>query len=157
MPVLNRYLALPADARRSAQVLGAAVRWRYMTRNPAVEAGRNPEPRSEELLPVRARTRPSTRLEARAGGRCAEPLVSLRRRDRAANRRVGAALGSPRCRPERDRAQCWWNAAHYAAGTLTPYPKTIGSRRRVPLSAAGARGARRLPPRLDTPLLFPLP
>jgi hypothetical protein len=33
------------------QTLGAAVRWRYLTRNPAVEAGRNPEPRSEELDP----------------------------------------------------------------------------------------------------------
>ena len=33
------------------QALGAAVRWRYMTRNPAVDAGRNPEPRKEELLP----------------------------------------------------------------------------------------------------------
>ena len=33
------------------QTLGAAVRWRYLTRNPAIEAGRNPEPRSEELLP----------------------------------------------------------------------------------------------------------
>ncbi len=33
------------------QCLGAAVRWRYLSRNPAVEAGRNPEPRAEELLP----------------------------------------------------------------------------------------------------------
>jgi hypothetical protein len=33
------------------QTLGAAVRWRYLTRNPAVDAGGNPEPRSEELLP----------------------------------------------------------------------------------------------------------
>jgi integrase len=33
------------------QVLGAAVRWHYIGSNPAVEAGRNPQPRSEELLP----------------------------------------------------------------------------------------------------------
>jgi integrase len=33
------------------ECLSAATRWRYLTRNPAIEAGRNPEPRSEELLP----------------------------------------------------------------------------------------------------------
>ena len=33
------------------QTLGAAVRWRYIARNPAVEAGRNPQPRAEELHP----------------------------------------------------------------------------------------------------------
>lgn len=33
------------------QVIGAAVSWRYMARNPAIEAGRNPEPRAEEQLP----------------------------------------------------------------------------------------------------------
>jgi hypothetical protein len=27
------------------------VRWRYIARNPAVDAGRNPQPRAEELLP----------------------------------------------------------------------------------------------------------
>ena len=33
------------------QALGAAVRWNYLTRDPAVEAGTNPEPPREELLP----------------------------------------------------------------------------------------------------------
>ena len=33
------------------QALGAAKRWRYIARNPAVDAGRNPEPRAEELRP----------------------------------------------------------------------------------------------------------
>jgi hypothetical protein len=33
------------------QTLAAAVRWGYITRNPAVLAGQNPEPRSEELHP----------------------------------------------------------------------------------------------------------
>ena len=31
--------------------LAAAVRWRYLRHNPAVDSGRNPEPRSEEVLP----------------------------------------------------------------------------------------------------------
>jgi len=33
------------------QALAAAARWRYPTRNPAIDAGRHPEPRIEELLP----------------------------------------------------------------------------------------------------------
>jgi hypothetical protein len=33
------------------QTPGAAVRWRYMQRNPAIDVGRSPKPRREELLP----------------------------------------------------------------------------------------------------------
>ena len=33
------------------QALAAAQRWHFLARNPAIEAGRNAEPRSEELLP----------------------------------------------------------------------------------------------------------
>ena len=33
------------------QALGAAVRWRYIGRNPAVDAGKNPQPRREEFCP----------------------------------------------------------------------------------------------------------
>jgi integrase len=43
----------------------------------------------------------------------------------------------------------------YADGVLTPYPKTVGSRRRVPLSARALAALDRLPPRLDSPLVFP--
>ena len=43
----------------------------------------------------------------------------------------------------------------FAEGVLTPYPKTMGSRRRVPLSARAAAALDRLPPRLHTPLVFP--
>ena len=33
------------------QALAAAVRWQYIARNPAVDAGPNPEPHAEELQP----------------------------------------------------------------------------------------------------------
>lgn len=43
----------------------------------------------------------------------------------------------------------------YSAGVLTPYPKTPGSRRRVPLTARALAALDALPPRVDTPLAFP--
>ena len=43
----------------------------------------------------------------------------------------------------------------FANGTLSPYPKTERSRRRVPLSARALNAVEALPPRVDTPLLFP--
>jgi integrase len=43
----------------------------------------------------------------------------------------------------------------YADGLLTPFPKTARSRRRIPLSGRALAAIEALPPRLDTPLLFP--
>jgi integrase len=40
---------------------------------------------------------------------------------------------------------------------LTPFPKTERSRRRVPLTARALAAYKRLPPRLDTALVFPAP
>jgi len=45
----------------------------------------------------------------------------------------------------------------FADGTATPYPKTERSRRRVPLMSRATAALENLPPRLDTPLLFPAP
>lgn len=42
-------------------------------------------------------------------------------------------------------------------GVMTPYPKTDRSRRRVPLTTRALDGLGTLPPRIDTPLLFPAP
>lgn len=43
----------------------------------------------------------------------------------------------------------------YADGVLTPYPKTVKSRRRVPLTDRALEALEALPPRIDTQLLFP--
>jgi integrase len=130
------------------QALAAAVRWRYMNRNPAIEAGSNPAPRREELLPFTPEEVDALDVElglvygpmivfaAETGLRTNE-WVALERRDLD---HVGAAVVVQR---------------RYAGGRLTPYPKTIGSRRRVPLSARAVDALDRLPPRLDTKLLFP--
>lgn len=131
------------------QTLGAGVRWRYLTTNPAVAAGANPEPRSEELLPFTAAEVDALAAElgpygplvvfaAETGLRTNE-WVAVERRDID---RVGRAVTVQR---------------RFADGVLTPYPKTAGSRRRVPLTMRAYRAIEALPPRIDTPLLFPAP
>ena len=130
------------------QALGAAVRWRYLTRNPAVEAGRNPEPRSEELLPFVREEIDALAVEL---GPLYGPLVvfvaetGLRTNEWTALERRDVDRTGPAVTVQR----------RYSDGVLTPYPKT--SRRRVPLTARAMDALDALPPRLDTPLLFPAP
>jgi integrase len=45
----------------------------------------------------------------------------------------------------------------FSDGVLTPYPKTERSRRRVPLTVRALAAVQALPPRVDTPLVFPAP
>jgi len=130
------------------QCLGAAVRWRYLTHNPAIDAGRNPEPRSEEL-------RPLTRAEAEALDAELRPVygplvifaaeTGLRTNEWAAVERRDIDRRGPAVAVQR----------RWSKGVATPYPKT--ARRRVPLTARAMAALDRLPPRLDTPLLFPAP
>ena len=142
-----RGFALPIDA-ALRQTLAAAVRWRYVARNPAVEAGPNPMPRAEELLPFAPAEVDA--LEVELGPRFG-PLVvfagetGLRTNEWIAVGRRDLDRSGPAVVVQR----------RYAGGVLTPYPKTVGSRRRVPLSARALEAIDRLPPRLDTPLLFP--
>ncbi len=130
------------------QVLGAAVRWRYIARNPAVEAGPNPQPHAQEIEPFAPEEidaldaelgpvfGPLAVFAAETGLRTNE-WIALERRDLD---RSGPAVVVQR---------------RFARRVATPYPKTEGSRRRVPLSARALEAIDRLPPRLDTPLLFP--
>ena len=130
------------------QALGAAVRWRYIARNSAVEAGRNPQPRAEELRPFEpeqiealaaemgARFGPLVIVAAETGLR-PEEWVALERRD--------LDKANPALLVQRK----------FANGRLAPFPKTHRSRRRVPLTARALAAVETMPPRLDTPLLFP--
>lgn len=132
------------------QALNAAVRWRYVERNPVAEAGANPQPRREEFVPfTRAEVDaldaelgpvygPLVVFAAETGLRTNE-WVALERRDVDL---VGRAVVVQR---------------RVADGVVTPYPKTDRSRRRVPLTTRVLAAYRRLPARLDTPLVFPAP
>jgi integrase len=130
------------------QALAAAVRWQYLGRNPALDAGRNPEPRAEELLPFTLAE--VDRLDAELGavfgplvvfaaetGLRTNEWVALERRDVD---RAGRAVVVQR---------------RVSDGVLTPYPKTERSRRRVPLTQRALDALDRIPPRLDTTLQFP--
>jgi integrase len=130
------------------QTLAAAVRWRYLTTNPAVAAGRNPEARADELRPFTAGEVDALRAElgpvygplvivaAETGLRTNE-WVAVERRDID---RAGRAVTVQR---------------RFADGVLTPYPKT--ARRRVPLTERAFAAVEALPARIDTALLFPAP
>ena len=144
LPAPSRYRLTSA----LRQALGAAVRWDYVSRNPAVEAGRNPQPRPEELRPFEPEQinalveelgnafGPIPVVAAETGLR-PEEWIALERRDID---RSNPALTVQR---------------KFANRVLTPYPKTHRSRRRVPLTARAFAALEALPPRLDTMLLFP--
>jgi integrase len=126
------------------QALGAAVRWRYLNRNPAVEAGRNPEPRAEELLPFALDEIDALAVEL---GPLYGPLVVF-----AAETGFRTNEWTAVERRDVDRSAVVVQR-RYSDGVLTPYPKT--TRRRVPLTARAMLALDALPPRIDTPLLFP--
>jgi integrase len=128
------------------QALAAAIRWGYITRNPAVDAGPNPEPRADELRPF---TRAEIEKLAVELGPVYGPLcvfnaeTGLRTNEWVAAERRDIDRAGPAVVVQR----------RFAAGVLTPYPKT--QRRRVPLTPRAEAALDALPPRLDTPLLFP--
>jgi integrase len=147
--------AQPAGIRygRSAalrQCLEAGVRWGYLPRNPAKLAGRNRQPAPR---PIRVFTPAELRalsLELSAGYRpvpsfCAatglrpEEWMALERRDVD---RGGGVLNVRRT---------------VSCGEVVELGKTSRSLRQVPLSPGALAALDALPPRVDTPLLFPAP
>jgi integrase len=132
------------------QTLGAAVRWDYMTRNPAklIGANRQPSPRAIRAYTLAevdaigaelsARYQPLPAFAAATGLRPEEWAV-LERRDVDGR----AAIVSVR--------------RTVSEGEVVELGKTSKSRRQVPLSRRALEALDRLPPRIDTPLLFPSP
>jgi integrase len=117
-----------------------------MTSNPAVEPGANPTPRPAEIDPftteeievVSAEHGPTDRalvIFASETGLRTNEWTAIERRDVD---RDGPAVMVRR---------------RYARGRPTPYPKT--QRRRVPLTVRAVEALGTLPPKIDTPLVFP--
>jgi integrase len=130
------------------QALEAGCRWGYMTSNPAKVAGpnRQPAPRpvraftSAEVQAIAAELAPAHRplpIFAAATGLRPEEWAALERRDVDWQGRV---LNVRRT---------------ISSGELVELGKTTRSRRQVPLSRRALDALDALPPRLDTPLLFP--
>ena len=128
------------------QALAAAVRWRYIARNPAVDAGPNPEPRADELRPF---TRGDVDALALELGPVYGPLVVF-----AAETGLRTNEWVALERRDVDR-QAVTVQRRFADGRLTLFPKTEASRRRVPLTQRALAALDALPARIDTPLLFP--
>lgn len=145
---------LPSDDRRYKatkalrQVLAAAVRWGYVARNPAVDAGENPQPRREEVRPLDREER--ARLVAELAPRDAALVefaaeTGLRTNEWMAVERRDIDREDPAVAVAR----------RFSRGQATPYPKTVKSRRRVPLTPRAVEALSWLPSRIDTQLLFP--
>lgn len=132
------------------QALAAAVRWGYMSKNPAALAGRNrqPAPRTvrvftpAELEAIAAELSPAYAAVpafAAATGLRPEEWQALERRD--VDRRVGLL-----------------NVLRTVSdGEVVELGKTAGARRQVPLTRPALDALDAIPPRLDSPLVFPAP
>jgi integrase len=132
------------------QTLAAAVRWGYMAQNPAVLAGRNrqPSPRTvrafnrAELDAIAAELAPAYAplpMFAAATGLRPEEWQALERRDIDRRARILTV------------------ARTVSSGEVVALAKTARSLRQVPLSRRALDALDAIPPRLDSPLVFPAP
>lgn len=144
--------SLPSDDRRYKatkalrQVLAAAVRWGYLTRNPAIDAGENPQPRREEVRPFTHDEIDRLVLELAPAHAALVVFASetgLRTNEWNALERRDIDRQNPAVAVAR----------RFSRGQATPYPKT--QRRRVPLTPRAEEALSWLPARIDTALLFP--
>jgi len=131
------------------QCVEAAIRWQLIRSNPVKAAGRNPQPRREEVVPFEPEE--VERIAAELGTTYG-PLAI-----------VAAYTG---LRPSEWAALEWKDVDRtegilrveraYSYGVVKT-PKTKGSRRRVPLPARAAEALEDVPRRLSTRLVFPGP
>lgn len=134
------------------QALNAAVRWHYISENPAKAAGRNPQPGPR---PVRPYTLYELEAIAEELSPEYEPLPDFAA---ATGLRPEEWIALERKHVDR-RAGVVTVAQTFAEGEIIELGKTTRSRRQVPLSRRAIAALDRLPARLGTPplLLFPAP
>jgi integrase len=123
------------------QVLAAAVRWHYLQRNPAQEAGANAQPRADEIRPL---TRTQVQQIADEIAVTERPLVIF-----AAETGIRTSEWVKLERRDIDRKAQELIIRREVAKTKKA--------RRVPLTPAAVDALEQLPPRLATPLLFVAP
>jgi integrase len=138
-----------AIMRALRQVLGAAVRWKLIRENPAKEVGPNPNPPRVEMAffaSIADVDKVAEELGERFGpivvfgvetGLRPEEWIALERRD--IDRNAGVV---------KVRRVC-------VDGVVKEYGKTSRFRRDVPLTQRAVAALDSLPPRLETPLVFP--
>jgi integrase len=129
------------------QTLNAAVRWRYLRSNPVADAGPNPQPRREELMPFAPEEIDA--LVEELGPIYGSLVVFAAETGLRTNEWIGLE------RRDFDQGRAVTVQRRVSDGVVTPYPKTERSRRRVPLTTRALAAYRALPPRLDTTLVFP--
>jgi len=132
------------------QALAAAVRWGYMTQNPAKLAGRNRQPAPRQV-------RPFTRAELDALAAELAPAYAP----------LPTFVAATGLRPEewqalerRDidrRAGTLTVRRTLSSGEVVGLGKTSRSLRQVPLSRRALDALDVIPPRIDSPLIFPAP
>lgn len=136
------------NTRALRQVLNAALRWGYIVRNPAADFGENAQPAPRDINPLtpddidrivkemRPQDAAMVVFAVETGLRTNE-LIALERRD--IDRGVEVVVNR-----------------RFSQGVLHQLPKTE-RRRRVPLTPRAQEALASIPPRIDTPLLFPAP
>ena len=145
LPPSYRY----AIVRSLRQVLTAAVRWKLIRENPAVEAGPNRQPRREEVAFFESLT-DVDRLAVELGSSFGPIAIfgvetGLRPSEWAAleRRHLDRRAGVVQVRRS------------VVDGRVKEYGKTTRSRRNVPLTSRALAAVDDLRARIDTPLLFP--
>jgi integrase len=145
-PRRETYPRAPAGARLPR----AAAHWGYISSNPALAAGRNrqPSPRGVRVYSRRELDALAAELSAAyralpvfaaATGLRPEEWQALERRDIDRRSRVLNVLRT------------------ISDGEVVELGKTSGARRQLPLSGRAVAALDWIPPRLDTPLVFPAP
>jgi hypothetical protein len=122
------------------QALAAAIRWGYITRNPAVDAGPNPERRADELRPF---TRAEIEKLAVELGPVYGPLCVFNTETGLRTKRVGRGR-APRHRSRRARRRCAAplrrRRPHAVPEDAAPARAADSARRGCPRCAAAASG-----------------